>query len=107
MSGHFNYLDQTSLLLLEYTVSRKFKSHCPKSSLKGAQACSPLISDKRLLHHIVRAHNASPYFCMLKHFLFEGSFSYTMIINAWNEKAEIENRMKIQWLPEHGHVRND
>ena len=30
-----------------------------------------------------------------------------MITNAWNEKAEAEEEMKLQWLSEHGHVRND
>ena len=34
------------------------------------------------------------------------SFSYSMITNAWNEKAEAENEMKLQWLEEHGNVRN-
>ena len=29
-----------------------------------------------------------------------------MITNAWNEKAEAENEMKLQWLSEHGNVRN-
>ena len=29
-----------------------------------------------------------------------------MITNAWNEKAEKEEKMKLQWLSEHGHVRN-
>ena len=38
--------------------------------------------------------------------MFIGSFSYTMITNAWNEKAEAEEEMKLQWLSEHGHVRN-
>ena len=30
-----------------------------------------------------------------------------MITNAWNEKAEAEEKMQLQWLSEHGHVRND
>ena len=28
-----------------------------------------------------------------------------MITNAWNEKAEAEDEMKLQWLAEHGNVR--
>ena len=29
-----------------------------------------------------------------------------MITDAWNVKAEAEEEMKLQWLSEHGHVRN-
>ena len=29
-----------------------------------------------------------------------------MITNAWNEKAEAEEKMKLQWLSEHRHVSN-
>ena len=44
-------------------------------------------------------------FCIFKYF-FIGSFSYAMITDAWNVKAEAEEEMKLQWLSEHGHVRN-
>ena len=43
---------------------------------------------------------------MVKYFLFKGSFTYVMITNAWNEKAEAEEEMRLKWLEENGNVRN-
>ena len=51
-------------------------------------------------------YNTSPCFWMVKYFLFKGSFTYVMITNAWNEKAEAEEEMRLKWLEENGNVRN-
>ena len=37
-------------------------------------------------------------------YLYTASFTYTMLTNAWNEKREAEEDMKLVWLKENGYV---
>ena len=37
-------------------------------------------------------------------YLYTASFTYTMLTDAWNEKREAEEDMKLVWLKENGYV---
>ena len=37
-------------------------------------------------------------------YLYSASFTYTMLTDAWNEKKEAEEEMKLNWLVENGYV---